>query len=304
MAKIVATNSSDLTAAQRRRLTQLGDVTFYDNFTESADEYIDRIKGADIVCSGTAGLKQAYSRLGNVYITLPFVSAAFLDFSVLKKNGVQLSNAPGVNKEAVSEWIVWMMLSIAREFTDFLNSTKNYRKNGNLPHLTAGLSDKNVTILGNGNIGKTVAGIVEKLDMQVTVFKKGDDLFECIKNADYVVDVLSTNQTTRGLLDAKFFEEMKEGASFITVTREEIVDYDSLISNLDSEHLYFAAADCGGALVGDTSDALYKRLKNHPRIFATPHISYGSEKSISAGNDVMIDNVEQWIAGKPQNLLT
>ncbi len=303
MVKIVATNSKDLTTVQRKRLTNLGEVTFFDQFTESADEYMDRVKGADIICSGTAGLKQAYTRLEDVYVTLPFVSAAFLDFSVLKNNNVQLSNAPGVNRQAVSEWIIWMMLSIARKFTDFLNSTKNYRENGNLPKLTPGLSDKKVTVLGNGNIGKTVADIVKKLGMQVTIFKRGDDLFECIKNADYVVDVLSANQTTTGLLGQDFFKEMKQGAAFVTVTREEIVDYDTLINNLDSEHLHFAAADCGGVLVGDTSDALYKKLKNHPRIFATPHISYGSEKSILAGNDVMIDNVEQWIAGTPQNLI-
>ena len=57
----------------------------------------------------------------------------------------------------------------------FLNSTKNYRKNGNLPHLTAGLSDKNVTILGNGNIGKTVAGMA-RLPSTVDY---GDDSWRC-----------------------------------------------------------------------------------------------------------------------------
>lgn len=118
--------------------------------------------------------------------------------------------------------------------------------------------------------------------------------------------LLSANKTTAGLLSKDFFKEMKQGASFITVTREEIVNYDALINNLDSGHLHFAAADCGGALVGDTSDALYTKLKNHPRIFATPtYFLWFRKKQISWNLSLlMIDNVEQWIAGAPQNLIT
>ena len=76
-----------------------------------------------------------------------------------------------------------------------------------------------------------------------------------------------------------------------------------MLNALDSGKLYKVATDCGGILVGDTSDELYKQMVAHANVITTPHISYNSEKSAILGNDVMIDNVEAWINGKPQNLL-
>jgi len=60
MKKIVVTNHQDFTKQQKQRLNKLGDVTHYDSLPESGGEYLKRIKGADIICSGTAGLKDAY----------------------------------------------------------------------------------------------------------------------------------------------------------------------------------------------------------------------------------------------------
>jgi phosphoglycerate dehydrogenase-like enzyme len=114
MVRIVVTNDQYFTPAQKSRLDSLGDVTYYHTLPRDGDEYMERVEGADIICSGTAGLIEAYDRLKNVYVTIGFVSAAFVDLDVMKKNGVKISNAPGANQQAVSEWIMWMILSALR----------------------------------------------------------------------------------------------------------------------------------------------------------------------------------------------
>ena len=96
---------------------------------------------------------------------------------------------------------------------------------------------------------------------------------------------------------------MKQYSYFVTVTRSEIVDEDALIDALDNGHLAGAASDCGGILVGDTDDPLYQKMLNHPKVLVTPHIAYNSEKSRKTGADIMIDNVEAYIKGKPQNVV-
>jgi len=304
MPKIAVTNNQSFTEAQMQRLNKLGDVTFYDSLPQTPDEYLERIKGVDIVCSGTAGLQEAYPRIKNVYITVGFVSVAFVDLEVLRKNGVTLSNAPGVNRHAVSEWVMYMVLSLMRDFPAFVNTQTIFRKDGNLPPLTMGLAGNKMTILGQGNIARQVAALAQAFDMEVSNFKRGDNLADAVKDADVVINALSSNPSTLKLLDEAFFGGMKRGSYFVDVTRSEVVDEDAMLKALDTNHLAGAGSDCGGILVGDTVDLLYQKLLAHPKVLVTPHISYNTPMSMKLGADVMIDNVEAWINGKPQNVVT
>jgi len=302
--KIVVTNNQDFTPEQKAKLDSLGDVTYFDGVPASGEEFLERAKGADIICAGTAGLKDAYAELKDVSVTVAFVSVAFIkDLDILKKNNVRISSAPGANKYAVSEWIIGMMITMSRRLDEFLNREESLRKDGKLPPLTPGLAEKSVTILGKGNIGLQVGAVAESLGMNVNYFARGDDLHQSVKDADFVVNTLSSNPSTEGLLDADFFSAMKKGSSFVDVTRAEITDQDAMIEALDSGHLSAVASDCGGILVGDTEDELYLKLLKHPKVYVTPHISYNTPLSMKRGCDIMISNVEAFIKGEPQNLI-
>lgn len=302
--KIVVTNKRGFTPVQEERLNSLGDVTFYDTVPKDAKEYLERVKDADVICSGTAGLQDAYAKLKNVYVTVGFVSVAFVNTEVMRKNGVTISNAPGANRHAVSEWVIWMMITMLRKLNTALDREETYRKNGDLPKLEESLCDKKLTILGAGNVGKQVGRLAEAFDMQVSYFKHGDDLMESVKDADVIVDTLSSNDSTQKILNEKFFDSLKKGSHFITVTRAEVVDEEAMLAALDSGTLAGVATDCGGVLVGDTEDPFYKKMLAHPKIYATPHIAYSATKSFQLGNDIMINNVEAFIKGNPQNVVT
>jgi len=303
MPKIVVTNNQDFTDEQKQRLDSLGGVTYYDTLPKDGAEYLERIKGADIICSGTAGLQDAYTELKDVYVTVAFVSVAFVDVDIMKANGVTLSNAPGANRHAVSEWVLGMIILLTRNLYPTINRKETFRINGSLPPITLGLAGRNITILGQGYVGRRVADLATAFGMRVTIFKRGDNLEQSVQNADVVVDTLSSNPSTQKLLNSNFFASMKQYSYFVTVTRSEIVDEDALIDALDNGHLAGAASDCGGILVGDTDDPLYQKMLNHPKVLVTPHIAYNSEKSRKTGADIMIDNVEAYIKGKPQNVV-
>lgn len=302
--KIVVTNKQGFTSEQEERLDSLGEVTYFDTVPKDGPEYLERVKGADVICSGTAGLQDAYAQLKDVYVTVGFVSVAFVDTEVMRKNGVTISNAPGANRHAVAEWVIWMMLTMLRKLDTALNRKETYRKDGALPKLEEGLADKTITILGAGNVGKQVGRLAEAFDMKVSYFKRGDDLLASVKDADIVVDTLSSNTDTKKLLNKTFFLSLKKGSYFITVTRAEVADQDAMLSALDDGILAGVATDCGGVLVGDTEDPLYKKMLAHPKVYATPHIAYSATKSFKLGNDIMIDNVEAYINGKPQNIVS
>ena len=187
-----------------------------------------------------------------------------------------------------------------RQLNKYVNTTD--KPTIPLPTPSVGLAGKNITVLGKGNVGKRVRTICEALEMHVTYFSRGDNLFETVKDADVIVDALSANSSSKGLLNKDFFNSVKKGAIFISVTVDSIVDMDAMLSALDRGQLAFVAHDVMNAKPADTSDALYNKLKNHPKVYTTPHIAAFTDVTTRIGNDMMIDNVEAYLKGKPINI--
>lgn len=300
MVKIVVPLDLDLFPDQVERLKKLGDVTFHKEWSKTPDEWFDRVKEADIICGGKFGLKERYQDLENVFISLPFVGVGFFDKEILKKKNIVVSKSPGCNKVAVSEWIIGMIFNLLRRFPFYINNTS---LDGGLPPIENSLKDKEVIILGKGHIGSRVGKICEALEMKVFYFKRGENLLQSVKNKDVIIDTLSSNPTTEGLLDENFFLSLKKGSYFLTVTGRKIYDTDAIIKALDKEILTGVAMDAGGIKVGDINDPYYQKLLKHPKILATPHIAYNTWNTKRVANDIMIDNIEAWLNKKPINLI-
>ncbi|MBN1646064.1 hypothetical protein JW868_03440 [Candidatus Woesearchaeota archaeon] len=139
--------------------------------------------------------------------------------------------------------------------------------------------------------------------MNVNVFKKGDDLIVSIKEADVVVDCLALNDSTKGLLNRDFFQSFKKGSFFITITSTQIYNLDALKEALNQGIIAGAASDAGSAQSGNVRDPKYLTILDHPKILATPHIAYNSDVTKRVCYDMMIDNIEEWLKGKPINLV-
>ncbi len=93
----------------------------------------------------------------STFFSLPFVGIGWIDREKIKKNNITVSFASGCNKDAVSEWIIFMIINLLRNFSKYVNVT-------NLPENTLldkniGLTEKKVYILGHGNVGKKVGKI-------------------------------------------------------------------------------------------------------------------------------------------------
>lgn len=298
--KIVVAQDLSLNVEERERLNKLGEVKFYEDLAKTPEEWSERCKGADVVCTGKFGLKQKVYDLENVFISLPFVGTGFLDLEKLQARNIKVARCPGCNKEAVSEWIIAMILNLFRDLPSYINKLDSQTRR---PEASKGLVGKNITILGKGDIGSRVGNICEVLEMNVKYFVRGDDLNSSIKNADVVVNVLSLNESTIGLLNKKFFDSFKKGSYFITVTSSEIYDAEAMLEALDSNILAGVANDCGSIQFGDVGDPFYVNLAKHTKVLATPHIAHNSDVTDRKGNKMMIDNIEAYIKGEPINLI-
>jgi phosphoglycerate dehydrogenase-like enzyme len=300
MVKIVVAQELDLLPDQIARLDNLGEVKIYNDAAETPEAWLDRCRGFDIVCTHSFGLRQKIYELENVFISLPLVGIGWMDAEKLKAKNIKVANSPGCNKAAVSEWIIGMMINLLRDLPKQINAAKPAKYD--LPKRTLGLAGKKVCILGAGNIGNRVGKICEAFDMRVNFFKQGDDIMESAGGADVVVNCLSQNPTTVGLLNDKFFSSFKNGAYFISVTSPKIYDVDALLVCL-GKNIAAAAIDAGDAKIGDAGDDFYQKLLTSNRILATPHIAFNTDVTARVANDMMIDNIEAYLKGEPMNLL-
>jgi phosphoglycerate dehydrogenase-like enzyme len=234
MKKIVVVQPFGLLPEQRRRLQSLGDVTFYDEMSSSSAEWLKRVKDADIICTGKFGLKEKIYELKDTFISVPFVAVHWIDSEQIKARNVVVKNSPGCNKEPVSEWIVGMIINLMRRLPTIINTKKRVKGN---PSEALSLVGKTVCISGAGNIGTLVGKILKSLGMNVTYFKRGNDLIKKVKGADVIVDVLGANDQTYKIYNRDFFQSLKKGSFFITVTGDKLWDADAMIEALDQRIL-------------------------------------------------------------------
>lgn len=115
---------------------------------------------------------------------------------MIRANNVVVSNSPGCNQVAVSEWIVAMLLDYSRCFSKYI---KTDDIDGPIPPKTASLHGKTVCIIGKGRIGERTR-MLSPLGMIVDYYSRDDNLADKISHADYVVDCLSLNKSTFSFL--------------------------------------------------------------------------------------------------------
>ena len=300
MVKIVVSDNMRLTHEQEKRLKALGDVKIYSEAAKSDKESLKRFNEAEIICTEKNQIENILYELKDKFISFPFVGMGWLNIENLKKNGIKVSNAPGCNRMPVTEWILMMMIMLSRQLYPTINNpSKEY---AGFPKETQGLTFKRVTILGHGNVGKKIGEMCEQLGMEVTYFRRNDDLQKNVENADYIVNCLDRNKDTEGMLDKKFFESLKE-AYFISITDQQIYDVNAMKEALNRGNLLGAALDPAGVKPGDSSDLLYADLSSNPKVLITPHLAFNTDAAIQVGNEIMIDNVEAFLKGKQQNII-
>ena len=214
----------------------------------------------------------------------------FIPVKEAAKKGIKIANAPDFGTETVGEFGIGLMIALVRRIYA-------YAKGETEKLTTPVLYGKTVGILGAGRIGQYFGNIAKALGMKVIYWKRGENMSEVIKSSDILFCALPLSEETRGLLGKKEFSMMKDGSYFVTVSPPEIYDSDALLGALD-KNLAGAAMDNS-----DYKSSEYLKFKDNKKVLLTPHIAYKTDYGIKKSFDIMIDNIEAFVKGKPINLV-
>jgi glycerate dehydrogenase len=107
---------------------------------------------------------------------------------------------------------------------------------------------------------------------------------------------------TRNLIGAAELRKMKPTALLINTSRGGLVDEAALVRALQEGWIAGAGFD---VLTTEPPKQGNPLLELHlPNFILTPHVAWASEGAMQFLADQLIDNIEAFVAGRPQHLLT
>ncbi len=311
--KIVVSDPIFLPEEYRKKLEALGDLEVFESMPSSIEEFVSRVRDADIVLVGRYGFSEkAFSASRNLQMLSVWQTGYdHIDLKAANEKGVIVSNVPDYAFDSVAEMVFALALNLLRK----VHIADTRLREGNFDwrnYVGNQLMGKTMGVLGTGSIGSRVIQIAHGFNMNVISVTghpseekarqlgvKFVDLDTLLAESDIVTLHVPLTPSTEKMIGAKELAKMKESAILINTARGKVVDEAALIEALKEKKIRGAGLDVFEKEPLPVNDPLTK-LEN---VVLTPHIAFQTEESLEECTYVCIQNVERFIEGKPQNVV-
>jgi D-2-hydroxyacid dehydrogenase (NADP+) len=227
---------------------------------------------------------------------------------VFKNTDIVLTNLKVVLGPEVADHAMALLLALTRGLYQTIPAKGRWEMPRNLNQLTD-LRGKNAVIVGVGGVGTQIAERANGFGMTIIgvdlkdaapspVIKqmvKPNQLDTVLPLADVVFITVPETDTTKGMIRATQFREMKRGAYFIAVSRGTIYSMDGLVESLTNHHLAGAGLDVTDPEPLPANHPLWK----FENVVITPHIAGASDVSLARVVEMLKENIRRFAAGEP-----
>ena len=295
-------------------LEKWGEVELYNDRSSSQEDFIRRMREAEVVVNIRAYSRFSREVLGQCSPTLKLLSVLGtgvdnIDLLAAREYGIVVTNTPGFAAPAVAEHALTLMLAASRQITQLDKKVKN----GEWPRgLVQQLFGKTLGIVGLGAIGGSLARLARGIGMRVIAwtfhpseeraeeygvdFVSFDDLF---RQADVISVNLRLSDKSTDLVGKRQFDLMKPSAILVNTARGGIVNKEALIDALTNGKVAGAGLDAFHEEPIPPNDPLLK-LRN---VVLTPHSAGMTPETIERGARMAVDNVINFLKGSPTNIV-
>lgn len=275
-------------------------------FADSVDELRLALRGADVLFGfdfrGTQ-LPVVWSEADLEWIQWAGAGVDGLLFPELVSSGVTVTNAAGIYDEAIAEHVLGLMLAHAKGIhsgiRDQLTHSWRYR-------LGRPLAGTNAVVVGAGGIGRSIARILAKLGVLVSVMgthtRRDDEFGEIVgwherdlTAAEWLILAAPLTPSTTRMIDAGVLEELPSSAVFINIGRGASVDEPALIRALEGGSIAGAGLDVFETEPLPVDSALWD-LEN---VIVTPHHAGDVEDFPGRLMELFLDNLGRYRDGTP-----
>ncbi|NJN81435.1 MAG: D-2-hydroxyacid dehydrogenase [Caldilineaceae bacterium] len=229
----------------------------------------------------------------------------------LRSRGIRLASAAGVNRNAVSEHALALMLAFTRQLNSgFANQQQRIWRGmiGDYNRREDELAGKTMLLVGLGGIGGRIAKLAKAFDMHVVAVKRNpataggpadeifatDQLTTLLPRADFLVLACPLTPETEKLIGAKELAAMKPTAYLINVARGGVVDEAALIHALQEQSIAGAGLDVTiqEPLPADSP------LWTMDNVILTPHTAGETRRYEENVIDILVENIGRLAEGE------
>ena len=285
--------------------------------TTEAHETLARIRGADIIITNKVVISAEHIAANPQLklIALAATGVNNVDVEAAKQNGTAVCNIRAYGNESVAEHAFMMMITLMRNLPAYQRDVAAglWENSPFFCYLDAPMRDlngKTLAIFGRGNIGKTLATYAQAFKMNVVFAEHKNaqsvrdgyvSFDEAIRSADVVSLNCPLTPQTANMIGEAELQQMKPGAILINCGRGGLVDEAALVAALKYGQIGGAGFDVlTQEPPRDGNPLLKARL---PNLIVTPHIAWASQEAANRLFDILLDNINRFVAGNPQNLV-
>jgi D-3-phosphoglycerate dehydrogenase len=240
-----------------------------------------------------------------------------IDVAAASKRGIYVSNCPGKNSIAVAELAFALILALDRRIADNVVALRQGTWNKKEFSKARGLFGRTLGLIGVGKIGQEMIPRARAFGMPVVAWSRsltseraadlGVELMPSPKAVAAAADVVSVHLAlkpeTRNLIDAEFFDAMREGAYFINTARGEVVDQLALVNAI--RHRGIRAGLDVYALEPTSATAEFQdEIAKEAGLYGTHHIGASTDQAQEAIAAETVRIVQEFKAtGKVPNVV-
>jgi len=280
-----------------------------------------REAGASIAITNKVALRGAdLAQLPDLkMIAVAATGTDIIDLPACRERGIVVCNIRNYAVHTLPEHTFALILALRRQLVAYRADIEAglWQKSERFclfGHPISDLAGSRLGLLGYGALGKSVAQIARAFGMQVIVHNRSplsDAAADGVREASFdevleTSDILSLHlpltAQTRNLISAKELIRMKRSALLINTARGGLVDEMALADALRAGVIGGAGFD---VLVQEPPppDNVLLNLRL-PNFLLTPHSAWASSQAMQVLVDQLIDNLEAWVAGTPQNVVS
>ncbi len=297
MKKILVTDSLFIFDKHEQQLRDAGfEIERLDKPEATEEELCEAIKGkVGYILGGIERVTDKVIEAADELKVIAFTGADYLYFvpgyKKAAEKGIAVTNCPGANASAVSEYAITLILGMVREVFELgRTGNKTFMTTNSLVNMTVGL-------VGMGNIGSKVARMLKGLgvkeilyysrtrkpELETELGMKFVELDELVESSD-VVSLHAPKSVGDGYFGKELLSKMKDKAILINTSFESAVDFEALYTELESGRLR-AAHD------GAVKDERYKNLPLSVWFNSNAHTAYNTDEANMVASDMATQSI-------------
>ncbi|HEX8476113.1 MAG TPA: D-2-hydroxyacid dehydrogenase [Pyrinomonadaceae bacterium] len=290
--------------------------------TESASDVVERLRDADIAIVNKVRLRETeLVQLPSLrFVAIAATGTDNVDLEYCRRRGIPVSNVRGYARRSVPEHVLMLILALRRNLFAYREDVRDgaWERAPHfclLTHPMRDLQGSTLGIIGYGSLGRAVENLSRAFGMDTLIAEhKGahatragrTPFVEVLRRSDIVTLHAPLNQETRHMIGREELALMRSDALLINCARGGVVDEEALASALLGGEIGGAGIDVLSSepprvgAGGVRHPLLELQL---PNLIVTPHIAWASLEAMQALANQLIDNLEAFVRGEPQNVV-